>query len=117
MVIAPADTTDFTPYMEQILDSGAEAWVVTWAGGGFIPMMQAAVDLGLQVVIDGDGVACREQRIYKMRADKAGPAGDYNHVLTSKTVYRQDAKITKRRLLLAVAKFVIPANEAVANDP
>jgi branched-chain amino acid transport system substrate-binding protein len=46
-VFAPLDTTDFTPYMEQILNSGAEAWVVTWAGGGFIPMMQAAVDLGV----------------------------------------------------------------------
>ena len=46
-VYAPFDTTDFTPYMEQILDSGAEAWMVTWAGGGFINMMQAAVDLGV----------------------------------------------------------------------
>ncbi len=46
-IFAPADTTDFTPYMEQILDSGAEAWIVTWAGGGFIPMMEAAADLGV----------------------------------------------------------------------
>jgi branched-chain amino acid transport system substrate-binding protein len=46
-IFAPADTTDFTPYMEQILASGAEAWVVTWAGGGFIAMMQAARELGV----------------------------------------------------------------------
>ena len=46
-ILAPADTTDFTPYMEQILDSGAEAYIVTWAGGGFIPMMQAAMDTGV----------------------------------------------------------------------
>jgi branched-chain amino acid transport system substrate-binding protein len=46
-IFAPLDTTDFTPYMEQILDSGAEAWIVTWAGGGFISMMQAAVDVGV----------------------------------------------------------------------
>lgn len=46
-ILAPADTTEFTPYMEQILDSGAEAWLVTWAGGGFVPMMQAATDLGV----------------------------------------------------------------------
>ncbi len=46
-IFAPADTTEFTPYMEQILLSGAEAWLVTWAGGGFVPMMQAAVDLGV----------------------------------------------------------------------
>lgn len=46
-IFAPLDTTDFTPYMEQIKDSGAEAWIVTWAGGGFIAMMQAAVDTGV----------------------------------------------------------------------
>jgi branched-chain amino acid transport system substrate-binding protein len=46
-IFAPADTTDFTPYMEQILDSGAEAWIVTWAGGGFIPMMEAAQEVGV----------------------------------------------------------------------
>ena len=46
-IFAPLDTTDFTPYMEQILNSGAEAFIVNWAGGGFIPMMQAAEDLGV----------------------------------------------------------------------
>lgn len=46
-IFAPADTTEFTPYMEQVLDSGAEAFVVTWAGGGFIPMMQSATELGV----------------------------------------------------------------------
>ncbi len=33
--------------MEQILDSGADVWLVTWAGGGFIPLQQAAFDLGV----------------------------------------------------------------------
>jgi branched-chain amino acid transport system substrate-binding protein len=46
-IFAPADTTDFTPYMEQILNSGAEAWIVTWAGAGFVPMFQAAQELGV----------------------------------------------------------------------
>jgi branched-chain amino acid transport system substrate-binding protein len=46
-IFAPADTTEFTPYMEEILNSGAEAYLVTWAGGGFVPMMQAAMDLGV----------------------------------------------------------------------
>jgi branched-chain amino acid transport system substrate-binding protein len=46
-IFAPLDTADFTPYMEQILDSGAEAWIVTWAGGGFVPMFQAAQELGV----------------------------------------------------------------------
>ena len=46
-IFAPFDTTDFTPYMEQVLDSGAEVWIPTWAGGGFIAIMQSAVDLGV----------------------------------------------------------------------
>ncbi len=45
-IFAPADTTEFTPYMEEIIDSGADSFLVTWAGGGFVPMMQAAIDLG-----------------------------------------------------------------------
>jgi len=46
-VFAPLDTTDFTPYMDPILNSGAEALIVTWAGGGFVPLMQAATDQGI----------------------------------------------------------------------
>ena len=46
-IFAPADTTDFTPYMEQVADSDAEALLVTWAGGGFIPLVQSAADLGV----------------------------------------------------------------------
>ncbi|MCB8923794.1 MAG: substrate-binding domain-containing protein [Ardenticatenaceae bacterium] len=46
-IFAPLDTTEFTPYMEQILDSGADAWLVTWAGGGFIPMINTASELGV----------------------------------------------------------------------
>jgi branched-chain amino acid transport system substrate-binding protein len=49
-IFAPADTTDFTPYMDSVLDAidnGAEALLVTWAGGGFIPLVQAANDLGV----------------------------------------------------------------------
>ncbi|MDX9990434.1 MAG: substrate-binding domain-containing protein [Anaerolineales bacterium] len=46
-IFAPLDTTDFTPYMEQIADSGADAYIVSWAGGGFVPLMQAATDQGV----------------------------------------------------------------------
>ncbi len=46
-IFAPLDTTDFTTYMEQIANSGADAYIVSWAGGGFVPLMQAAVDQGV----------------------------------------------------------------------
>lgn len=46
-IFAPGDTKDFTPYMERILNSGADAWLVTWAGAGFVPMFKAANELGV----------------------------------------------------------------------
>ncbi|MFN8380602.1 MAG: substrate-binding domain-containing protein [Anaerolineales bacterium] len=46
-IFAPLDTTDFTPYMEQISSSGAEAYIVTWAGSGFVSLVQAAKDQGV----------------------------------------------------------------------
>ncbi len=52
-IFAPLDTQDFTPYIEQIADSGADAWLVTWAGGGFVPMFTAAQELG---VMDSMGI-------------------------------------------------------------
>ena len=33
--------------METIGDADAEAFLVTWAGGGFVPLLQAAIDLGV----------------------------------------------------------------------
>jgi len=46
-IFAPLTTTDFTPYMEQIATSGAEAYIVTWAGTGFVALMKAADDQGV----------------------------------------------------------------------
>ncbi len=46
-VFAPATTTDFTAYMDPLINSGAEAYIVTWAGSGFPALAQAAVDSGL----------------------------------------------------------------------
>ena len=46
-IFAPTTTTDFTPYMDQIAKSGAEAYIVTWAGSGFVSLVQAAKDQGV----------------------------------------------------------------------
>ncbi len=46
-VFAPADTTDFTSYMTPLAESGADAFLVTWAGGGFVPLLQTAIDLSV----------------------------------------------------------------------
>jgi len=46
-VFAPATTTDFTPYIDPLLKSGADAYIVTWAGSGFPALAKAAADAGL----------------------------------------------------------------------
>ncbi|MCW1970607.1 MAG: substrate-binding domain-containing protein, partial [Anaerolineae bacterium] len=57
-VFAPLETTDFTPYINRLLDSKAEVLVVTWAGTGFVPMFQQMQQLGVfksMVVATGMG--------------------------------------------------------------
>ena len=45
-IYAPADTTDFTPYIQQAMDSGADNLFLTWAGVGYVTLFQALSDLG-----------------------------------------------------------------------
>ncbi len=46
-VFAPADTTDFTSYVDTMKSTDAEAYIVTWAGSGFPALAKAAVEQGL----------------------------------------------------------------------
>ncbi len=46
-ILIPLETTDFTPYAEQILNSGAEVWTLTWAGGTLPDLFQAVSDVGV----------------------------------------------------------------------
>lgn len=45
-IYAPFDTTDFTPYIQQAMDSGAENLFLTWAGVGYVTLFQQLDDLG-----------------------------------------------------------------------
>jgi len=45
-IYAPFDTTDFTPYIQQAMDSGAECLFLTWAGTGYVTLFQQLADLG-----------------------------------------------------------------------
>jgi len=46
-IFAPPDTKEFTPYLDQVAKSGAEAFIVTWAGTGFVPMFKTAREMGV----------------------------------------------------------------------
>lgn len=45
-IYAPATTTDFTPYIQQAMDSGADCLFLTWAGTGYVTLFQQLGDLG-----------------------------------------------------------------------
>ncbi len=71
-VFAPQDTTDFTPYLNKVLDSKAEVVIVTWAGAGFVPLFQQMQQLGIfdnMVVATGMG---DNQTLAKGYADAVG---------------------------------------------
>ncbi len=47
-IYAPLETTDFTPYIQQVLDSGADALLPIWAGDGSVTLFQQMAELGVQ---------------------------------------------------------------------
>jgi maltose-binding protein MalE/ABC-type branched-subunit amino acid transport system substrate-binding protein len=45
-IYAPFDTTDFTSYIQQAMDSKADCLFLTWAGTGYVTLFQQLGDLG-----------------------------------------------------------------------
>jgi branched-chain amino acid transport system substrate-binding protein len=74
-IFAPIDTTDFTPYINQILDSDADVLIVTWAGAGFAPLFQQMGQLGVfDEMVVGTGVG-DNQTLAAGYADAVGSVG------------------------------------------
>ncbi|HRE48727.1 MAG TPA: substrate-binding domain-containing protein [Aggregatilineales bacterium] len=46
-IYAPLDTTDFTPYLQQVLASGATAMLPIWAGDSSVTLFQQIAELGV----------------------------------------------------------------------
>jgi branched-chain amino acid transport system substrate-binding protein len=56
-IFIPFDTTDFTPYLQQVLDSKAEVLIITWAGAGFVPLFKQMQELGVfDKMVVGTGI-------------------------------------------------------------
>lgn len=47
-IYAPLETTDFTPYLQQLMDTGADAAIVSWAGDGTVTLFQQIDELGVR---------------------------------------------------------------------
>ncbi|MGB1288153.1 MAG: substrate-binding domain-containing protein [Aggregatilineales bacterium] len=46
-IFAPLETTDFTLYLQQLVDTGADAAIVSWAGDGTVTLFQQIDELGI----------------------------------------------------------------------
>jgi branched-chain amino acid transport system substrate-binding protein len=46
-IFAPLETTDFTPYLQEVLASGAEAMLPIWAGDTSVALFQQIAELGV----------------------------------------------------------------------
>ena len=74
-IFAPVDTTDFTPYINQILETNADVLIVTWAGAGFAPLFQQMGQLGVfDEMVVGTGVG-DNQTLAAGYADAIGSIG------------------------------------------
>jgi len=72
-IYAPTDTTEFGPYLQQVIDSGADGVVITWAGASAINLFQQATELGLGVDPDKPAIITgfNSNDIVKAFADEA----------------------------------------------
>jgi branched-chain amino acid transport system substrate-binding protein len=74
-VFIPFDTTDFTPYLQQVLDSQADVLIITWAGAGFVPLFRQMQELGVfEEMIVGTGIG-DNQTLAAGYADAIGSTG------------------------------------------
>jgi ABC-type branched-subunit amino acid transport system ATPase component/ABC-type branched-subunit amino acid transport system substrate-binding protein len=74
-VLVPPETTDFTPYLQEILDTGADVLVQSWAGAGYRELFSQMRDLGIfdRMKVTG-GLGDREAR-HALGMDAVGMVG------------------------------------------
>jgi len=82
-ILVPPDVSDFTPYLQEILDSGAEVLVQSWAGAGYRQLFSQMRDLAIfdHMKVTG-GLGDREAR-RALGMDAVGMVGicKYSHIL------------------------------------
>ncbi|HEU4321743.1 MAG TPA: substrate-binding domain-containing protein [Roseiflexaceae bacterium] len=74
-VLIPPDTTDFTPYLQKILDSDAKVLFVTWAGASFVPLFKQMQEQGIfeeKTVATGFGDNATLPAVYKEALGSVG---------------------------------------------
>jgi branched-chain amino acid transport system substrate-binding protein len=72
-IYAPADTKDFTPFIQKAMDSKADVLFLTWAGTGYVTLFQNITDLG----------ANKTMKVATGFGDNASFTAVYGQVLTA----------------------------------
>lgn len=127
-ILVPSDTVDFTPYLQQVLDSDADMVVQVWAGGGGITLAQQTVELGVldeMALVTGtnsnDIVAAAPPppgTIAYIVYQYTLPQTEVNDWLVSKHVAEfQDVPDLFTECSFATAQAVVQGLEATAGDP
>jgi ABC-type branched-subunit amino acid transport system ATPase component/ABC-type branched-subunit amino acid transport system substrate-binding protein len=87
-ILVPPDTTDFTPYLQEILDTGANVLVQSWAGAGYRELFSQMRDSGVfdRMKVTG-GLGDREAR-HALGMDAVGMVGvcKYSPILPNNPV-------------------------------
>jgi len=82
-IFAPPDTTDFGPYLQEVLETGAEVLVQSWAGAGYAGLFGQMREQGIfdQMAVTG-GLGDREAR-HALGLDAVGMVGicKYSYIL------------------------------------
>ena len=82
-VLVPPDTTDFRPFLKQVVGSGAEVLVQSWSGAGYRPLFSQMRELGVfeRMRVTG-GLGDREAR-HALGMDAVGMVGicKYSYIL------------------------------------
>jgi ABC-type branched-subunit amino acid transport system ATPase component/ABC-type branched-subunit amino acid transport system substrate-binding protein len=87
-ILVPPDTTDFRPHLRQLLESGAEVLVQSWAGSGYGELFSQMRELGIfeRMKVTG-GLGDREAR-HALGLDAVGMIGacKYSYILPKNPV-------------------------------
>ncbi len=82
-LLVPPETTDFRPFLNQILDTGADVLVQSWSGAGYRPLFSQMRELGVfeRMRVTG-GLGDREAR-HALGLDAVGLVGicKYSYIL------------------------------------
>jgi branched-chain amino acid transport system substrate-binding protein len=96
-VFAPQDTTDFTPYFQQILAAKPEVLVVHWAGANGVKLFQQAGEQGVYTKVKVTGGIADFASMKQMGKTAAGLTGmvKYYHTLPKNDI--NDYLVTKHK--------------------